>query len=100
MVPQYLEKEKNLQNSPKSSTGGEQKSQLLNLEWALEQETNMSVIAAADEDVQAGKHTRLSDLLYLCALPDDVVSSDEKKTLRKELMEGIEKYSEFLVPDF
>ena len=55
----------------------------------------MSVIAAADEDIQAGKHTRLSDVLYLCTLPDSDVPSDEKESLKNELMEGIKKYSEY-----
>ena len=33
----------------------------------------MSVIAAAAEDLEAGKHTRLSDLHFLSTLSDDLV---------------------------
>ena len=51
----------------------------------------MSVVAAAPEDVKAGKHMRLSDLKFLCQCDEGIVSAEERKNLKQELVDGIKE---------
>ena len=52
----------------------------------------MSVVAAAEEDVNAGKHMRLADLYFLCTLPADALPAEEREAAEKDLKAGIDEY--------
>ena len=57
----------------------------------------MSLIAASQEDIDAGKHAALADLHFLLTLNDSIVTPAEKQTTKDQLLEGIKKNSRCFV---
>ena len=53
----------------------------------------MSLIAAAQEDIDAGKHSALPDKLFLLTLDDSIVPAQEKKDIKDQLLDGIKTNS-------
>lgn len=51
----------------------------------------MSLVAAAEEDLKAGRHMALADKRFLLQRPDSIVPPDEKVKLKQELMDGIKE---------
>ena len=51
----------------------------------------MSLVAAAEEDLKAGRHMALADKLFLLQRPDCIVSAEEKATLKEDIMAGIKE---------
>ena len=51
----------------------------------------MSLVAAAEEDLKAGRHMALADKRFLLQRPDSIVPPDEKIKLKRELMDGIKE---------
>ena len=56
----------------------------------------MSLIAAAQEDIDAGKHSALPDKLFLLTLDDSIVPAQEKKDIKDQLLDGIKTNSKRL----
>ena len=58
----------------------------------------MSLIAAAQEDIDAGKHSALPDKLFLLTLDDSIVPAQEKKDIKDQLLDGIKTNSKHFKP--
>ena len=60
---------------------------------AFSDSNTMSLIAAAQEDIDAGKHSALPDKLFLLTLDDSIVPAQEKKDIKDQLLDGIKTNS-------